>query len=274
MAKKMYYTDEEAAAKLGIKVPELATYVRDSKLRVFQDGAKKMFRVDEVDALVGGDVDLAPGGGDAVSLSEAEPLATPTKEDTVITAEGISIFDDEDLEIEAADPMAKTQIAPSIEDQINLEGVGSGSGLLDLTRESDDTSLGAEVLDHIDIEEEGGAAVPPVGSGSSAIGVAHEVGGGATEVVIINPNYVETTDASAGLFGGIVVGVCLVAGLLTAVALSAFNVVPPEYINQLKGKTTYVLVGSLFVALIGAGIGAMVGKASAARSAAMKQMGA
>jgi PAS domain S-box-containing protein len=63
---------------------------------------------------------------------------TPGKEDTVITAEGISIFDDEDLEIEAADPMAKTQIAPSLDDQVAIEGVGSGSGLLDLTRESDE----------------------------------------------------------------------------------------------------------------------------------------
>jgi hypothetical protein len=277
MAKKMYYTEEEAAAKLGIKAPALATYVRDSKLRVFQDGAKKMFRVDEVDALTGGgeDVVLAPGGGDKLSLEEAEASAPPTKEDTVITAEGISIFDDEDLEIEAADPMAKTQIAPSIEDQINLEGVGSGSGLLDLTRESDDTSLGAEVLDHIDIEEEGGAGGPPA-VGAPPVGVIHEVGGGggggAMEVVMIAPSYVESTDASAGLFGGIVVGVCLVTALLAAVALTWFNIMPPEYVSALKTKMTWVLVGSLFVVLIGAGIGALVGKASAERQAAMKQM--
>ena len=45
--------------------------------------------------------------------------------------------------------MAKPQIAPALEEQIATEGVGSGSGLLDLTRESDDTSLGAEVLDNI-----------------------------------------------------------------------------------------------------------------------------
>jgi hypothetical protein len=280
MAKKMYYTEEEAAAKLGIKVPDLATYVRDSKLRVFQDGAKKMFRVDEVDALTGGgeDVVLAPGGGDKLSLEEAEASAPPTKEDTVITAEGISIFDDEDLEIEAADPMAKTQIAPSIEDQINLEGVGSGSGLLDLTRESDDTSLGAEVLDHIDIEEEGGAAGAPPAVGAPPVGAVHEVGGGggggagATEVVMIAPSYVEAADAAAGLFGGIVVGACLVTALLAAVALTWFNIMPPEYVGYLKTKMSWVLVASVFVVLIGAGIGALVGKASAERQAAMKQM--
>ncbi len=44
--------------------------------------------------------------------------------------------------------MAQTNISGGIRDQLALEGVGSGSGLLDLTRESDDTSLGA-VLDEI-----------------------------------------------------------------------------------------------------------------------------
>ncbi|MDW8262990.1 MAG: hypothetical protein RMJ35_10740, partial [Phycisphaerales bacterium] len=48
-----------------------------------------------------------------------------------------------------ADPMAQTNIQSVIGDQVTMEGVGSGSGLLDLTRESDDTSLGAELLDEI-----------------------------------------------------------------------------------------------------------------------------
>src|SRR5262249_7041450 len=52
-------------------------------------------------------------------------------------------------EAEAADPSAQTNISSGVSDQVNLEGIGSGSGLLDLTRESDDTSLGAELLDEI-----------------------------------------------------------------------------------------------------------------------------
>src|SRR5207249_6351079 len=60
---------------------------------------------------------------------------------------GITIFTPE--EAEHADPSAQTNISSGVPDQINLEGVGSGSGLLDLTRESDDTSLGAELLDEI-----------------------------------------------------------------------------------------------------------------------------
>jgi hypothetical protein len=61
---------------------------------------------------------------------------------------GISIFGGEEGG-EIADPSAQTNIASNVPDQVNLESVGSGSGLLDLTRESDDTSLGAELLDEI-----------------------------------------------------------------------------------------------------------------------------
>src|SRR5688500_1028422 len=60
---------------------------------------------------------------------------------------GINVFTADDS-VEHADPAAQTAITPA-GDQVNLEGVGSGSGLLDLTRESDDTSLGAELLDEI-----------------------------------------------------------------------------------------------------------------------------
>src|SRR5882672_1464555 len=54
---------------------------------------------------------------------------------------GITVFDVDDSQ--RVDPSAQTAINAGVQDQINLEGVGSGSGLLDLTRESDDTSLGA-----------------------------------------------------------------------------------------------------------------------------------
>ena len=59
---------------------------------------------------------------------------------------GVDVFQND--EVERVDPSAQTAIAPGIS-EIASEGVGSGSGLLDLTRESDDTSLGAELLDEI-----------------------------------------------------------------------------------------------------------------------------
>ena len=180
---KMYYSEQEAAEKLGVTAEQLAAYVSKQQLRVFQDGADKMFRADEVaelaqagvdDSMGGHEISLSPandtssgtrlslddtsrhpanatGSGTRLSLDDTSRPPANAKDDTVITAEGISIFDDEDLELEAVDPMAKTQITLGMEDQAAIEGAGGGSGLLDLTQESDDTSLG-EVLDHIGMD--------------------------------------------------------------------------------------------------------------------------
>lgn len=72
---------------------------------------------------------------------------------------GASVFDSN--EVAESDPSAHTRITASDasfsgadfggddDDDLVLEAVGSGSGLLDLTRESDDTSLGAELLEEI-----------------------------------------------------------------------------------------------------------------------------
>ena len=376
MARKMYYTEQEAAETLGVSAEELANYVRDDKLRVFQDGARKMFKSDEVHALAGGggdmdeeielspgaleqamgeqtslggeldlsssglehamaeqtslggildgagdqtelappvitetsageqtrmapptliettpsgeqtqmapptiveddDVDLAPGPvdsglaervelapadtSDAVTLVDItdQPVAS-AKEDTVITAEGISIFDEEDLEIESADPLAKTQIAPSLEDQIAIDGVGSGSGLLDLTRESDDTSLGAEVLDHIDEMESS------VGSGmAGAAAVAAEVAPTGREVTYYVRDMPTEVDASSGLFGGLAIGVAVVMVVLTGVVLSVLTNDVPTYLTAMRENVVYVLIGGVFVVGIAGTIGLLVGKSAA-----------
>ncbi len=104
-------------------------------------------------------VNLAGSGAeDIVSLDDADADRTSSgrsKDDTVVSSVGVSVFDEEDLS-ESADPLAKTMMTGSAAGGTGLEGVGSGSGLLDLTRESDDTSLGAELLDEIYPGEESG----------------------------------------------------------------------------------------------------------------------
>ncbi len=85
--------------------------------------------------------------GDQVSIEEPDNASSGNKkDDTVVSSVGVSVFDEE--EVSDDDPMAKTVLTGTA-GGTGLEGVGSGSGLLDLTRESDDTSLGAELLDEI-----------------------------------------------------------------------------------------------------------------------------
>ena len=272
MAKKMYYSEEETLQKLGITTQELEGLVSEGKLRTYPDGQKRMFKADEVNALSpaveGEEVELTPAEEpteDVVTLSEAEEITSaPGKADTVITSEGISIFDEDDLEV-AADPMAKTAVAPSVEDRISLEGVGSGSGLLDLTRESDDTSLGAEVLEHIDVE----SAVP---SSAAVEGLAAPPMLPDTEPAFAEvPTVAEEIDAGSGAFSGLIVAACLLMILMGAVVVAAMLGAVPPYLEALQKNWTIFIAVSVVVTLILAIAGYFLGKSVADRAAALQR---
>ena len=157
---KMFYTLEEASEKLGLGAEEIKEMAADGKLQQFRDRDKLMFKREQVDGLAGvtdlsgsdSGIELAdpgPDDTDAISLADdASFSGAPAATDSV-SGTGISVFEAD--EVDDADPMAQTHVSSAgIDDEeLALESVGSGSGLLDLTRESDDTSLGAELLDEI-----------------------------------------------------------------------------------------------------------------------------
>jgi hypothetical protein len=296
MAKKMYYSEQEASQKLGLAAAQIAKLVADGKLRVFADGPRKMFKAEEVEALAAnepaiptappapaagesGEIILTPADStahDAIALSDDSGLGTiPSKEDTVPTSQGgVSVFDEADLEIEAADPMAKTIMAPSVEDGLSAESVGSGSGLLDLTREPDDTSLGA-VLEDINVE--GGAS----GSGTAAIsgtGMAEAV---AEEPILseesagsapsAEPAVVELVDPMAGLFSGLAMASCIIMLVLAAVAVPLLLSpdVLPGHVAVLQDNLPIVVAAVAVVAILLAVIGYVTGRSAATRSAAL-----
>src|SRR3954470_7281561 len=136
---------------------------------------------------------------------------------------GITVFDVDDSQ--KVDPSAQTAINPSVQDQINLEGVGSGSGLLDLTRESDDTSLGA-VFDELTP----GARRTPSGHRAAPAAHAMETQAGGDFTVpearsrgsLAAPIYVEAADPLASALGGAslaVAGILVFGGFILAGAL-------------------------------------------------------
>ena len=156
---KMFYTLEEASEKLGLDADQIKEMAADGKLQQFRDRDKLMFKREQVDGLAGvtdlsgsdSGIELAdpgPDDTDAISLAEDSQFGGSRAGDSV-SGTGISVFEAD--EVDAADSMAQTHVsAAGIDDEeLALESVGSGSGLLDLTRESDDTSLGAELLDEI-----------------------------------------------------------------------------------------------------------------------------
>ena len=185
--------------------------------------------------------------GSGSGLSNLSPGASgsgmPLKEDTALAADlglsgsvggmpspgrpggsrsgsGINVLGGSE-EHEAIDPSAQTNISASVHDQVNLEGVGSGSGLLDLTRESDDTSLGAELLDEIAPGgTKGGTRAGPADSGS---GTATVPAIGGTRGRVAGPMVVEQADPLAAAFGGAALAgalVLLIGGLSLGSAIT------------------------------------------------------
>ncbi len=206
---------------------------------------------------------LSGSGTHDPGLSGTNPLSdsgAPTKSDTVITSEGISIFDDEDLEIETADPMAKTQIAPSLDEQIGGDNASAGSGLLDLTRESDDTSLGAEVLGHIDMES--GDAAGPSGE-SVADSIRTEADISTTPAAAEVPLAALPPDPSASTFTGLAAGAGIVLLVLAAVSMAVVSGATPPIVEQLGSKLPIVIGAAVVIVVVAGVIGMVLGKKTA-----------
>lgn len=276
MSNKVYLSVEESCQILGISEEQLMEYSNSGKLQMYRDGTKDLFKSQDVEALA---EELGISAADQadvdISVADAPSVSAPKKEDTVITAEGISIFDDEDLEIDEADPSAKTQIAPSLDDQIALEGVGSGSGLLDLTRESDDTSLGPVLDDMEGITGSGlGSGLVDAGLSSGLDGISTASGLGdmsdtdiptagsvrvETETVFIEED--DSTDAMGGMFGGLLVGATIIMLIVVASSLAAQQLQSPRFLSMLQGNMTILIIAIVIITLIAGGVGYLVGKA-------------
>lgn len=208
----------------------------------------------------------SPLSGSGVSLADTDfgksPGAGMVKEDTALAADlglsgsmggvpspgrmsdsrsgskmgsrvGVNVFGDE--ESPRVDPMAQTSIGSGIQDQINLEGVGSGSGLLDLTRESDDTSLGAELLDEISPSGGGGGARRgTVVSADSGVAMESPRAAGGRSV-ISQPVYVEAPDALAPAMGWLSLAGAAIVIFGIFVLLNSIMGVRPEIVARMSG---------------------------------------
>ncbi|MFC1738459.1 helix-turn-helix domain-containing protein [Planctomycetota bacterium] len=82
-----------------------------------------------------------------------------TSADTTLTSEGINVLGETDSDYAAADDtqgetkvVSEEESLEEIEEDVNLDSFGSGSGLLDLSLQADDTSLGG-ILDDIYMSE-------------------------------------------------------------------------------------------------------------------------
>lgn len=243
---KMFYSLEEAAEKLGKSTDEVRGLVESGQLQEFRDRDRLMFKREQVDLLSGDEggagiplADSKGGSGLSLSLEDSGPIGLAPEPRSAKSGSGeiaiddapsggnakdrsgISIFDTESTEEGDANAVTRITDATTAAPELSLESVGSGSGLLDLTREGDDTSLGADLLEDVYKGDEEGAAgsdtqgasglFEPTSAASDVSAGAAATGAGALGLVAV--------EAYDGAGSGLAGGAALAAVLVCAFAL-------------------------------------------------------
>jgi hypothetical protein len=279
MSNKMFYTAEEAAAKLGKSVEELLSMAKRGEIQEFKQGDKVQFKVEQVNLLAGADEDLGEiplalddsrsGSGIDLADSFVQPAApSAPKKPAAPAPKAPSLMDSsEETGISAFEASRFGQKATS-DSGISLETVGSGSGLLDLTRESEDTQLGADLIAQT-FEDD--SSVEPIANASGLFEAAGAESGGNAVVgtvapvagMALMPMAAEAYDGKwSGLAGGLMIGsaaAMVVIGIIAA-TMSGGNA---SWIATAVAENLPVWGGGLLgVTLVAGGVGFFIGKAT------------
>lgn len=165
----------------------------------------------------------------------------------------------------SADANAATAMGGSFGGDVGLEAMGSGSGLLDLSRERDDTSLGAPVLNEFNTGSGSGSRSGSAGAISGAPLSASPVTATARAGGV--PVYVEEISNFAGFAAGASAGAALFALVALYCVIAGAMGTEPTLLSFMSGgpdhKTTpmlYVLGAGFGAALLFGLIGFFVGK--------------
>ncbi|MBL9031472.1 MAG: helix-turn-helix domain-containing protein [Phycisphaerae bacterium] len=215
---KLFYTLEEAAAKLKRSEADVKQLVAGGQLQEFRDRDRLMFKVDQVDLLAGGGEEEAviplAESGEMGAISLASDSGTGMNLESPKEQTGISIFEAD--QTEEADPSAVTQVTEAAPD-LAMEGSAGGSGLLDMAREADDTSLGKDLLPEGGTE--GGAAETTAEGGGlfEATPVEAEATAGAGMAMMVAAEPYDGT--WSGIAGGMALGIIALGALVLAITI-------------------------------------------------------
>jgi hypothetical protein len=195
-----------------------------------------------------------PGSGTGLSQSQGSRA-------------GIDVFQSD--EVERVDPSAQTAISSGIsESSPSVEGVGSGSGLLDLTRESDDTSLGAELLDEI-APGGGGSMVggrrPSEGGGSGLVEIRGQMGAASRPSSAMGGGiiYQEKADPMAPAFGAAALAASIVVIFGAFALITGVLDTSPDLLSKIAEKGFLIVAGGgLAVSLVFFVVGLVLGKST------------
>jgi excisionase family DNA binding protein len=219
-----------------------------------------------------------------------------TSADTALTGEGVNVLGETDRDYKLTDDtMAETTVAPGttggtagisgttgealleeIEDDVSLDSFGSGSGLLDLSLQADDTSLGG-ILDEIYTAEGGeeGQESDEPASAMDIVAEAESAAGGIPEEDLIGPApvsvvpevatmaqpYIEAQSDAMSNSLGIMLFLPLLALVYAGiVTVAALRDVMPTILGKIKTPYIglYIIVGFSVAALLTFGVSFML----------------
>ncbi|MFO0893502.1 MAG: helix-turn-helix domain-containing protein [Phycisphaerales bacterium] len=196
---KLFYTVDEAAQKLRKSKEQILDMVKSGQLQEIRHKDELVFKVEAIDLLAGGEEELEIGelklsdsvagaGGSSMNLGDdkdagitlaesgagmpampARPAGKAPSRPADPGDTGITLMDSgapaakggkSASAFDSMGSVAGSSVRPGQGEKVDLENVGSGSGILDLTRESDDTTLGAELLDQAFSNEDNPEPLP------------------------------------------------------------------------------------------------------------------
>lgn len=184
---KMFYTAAEAAEKLGKTVDEVTKMASDGQIQEFRDKDKVMFKVDQIDLLVGsGEEDLDDLQISLEESADLDPLS--------LSGSAPAVPDDDAMSLSGSAPATPAESDDDIfglsdSEAGSLELSASGAiGLEDSEIPSDDSFLGASSMDSGvsafeagDSDDSGGGdlldddlSLETVGSGSGLLDLTRE----------------------------------------------------------------------------------------------------
>ncbi|MDZ4831086.1 MAG: helix-turn-helix domain-containing protein [Phycisphaerae bacterium] len=278
MANKMFYTADEAAQKLGKTVNAVLEMAKKGEIQEFRDRDRVMFKVEQINLLAGDDrdgeiplaledsrlgesgIDLADSTSDrskAGARSAAKREPAPDSSDET----GISAFDASRYGQDKGGSKAGGKGGSG---ELSLETVGSGSGLLDLTRENDDSLSGAALIENA-FENEDDVQLPANASGlfdaagADSGGNVVTSGGG----VAMMPMMVEAYEGSwSGLGVGLMIGAF--AALICTLIMAAVAVTGavPALATMFAGNLLVWAGGLLGVTIVCGLVGFFIGRAT------------
>ncbi|UCG57703.1 MAG: helix-turn-helix domain-containing protein [Phycisphaerales bacterium] len=202
-----------------------------------------------------------------------------TNMDTALTGEGISVLGETDKDYAVTDDSMSETVGPTgttseasleeIEGDVNLDSFGSGSGLLDLSLQADDTSLGG-ILDEIYTTEGGqegqepAEPEPDAGMAAEAEQIIPEEDLAAPQVVpdvrVMPRAMVEVAPDTQSNTFGILLFLPLLVLLYTAiVTIAAQRGVIPSILTSVQGVIWYIMIGAVVVAGLVVGAAFMLG---------------